>query len=145
MPVSGVRLGGALNPLSLRAAKESSKKKSLASSAAADFFPDSLPASCGALTPSGCVHAANPSPLLRLGKEEGVCYRARRGRREADSEKDGHAVQLVAEITSDFLNTVSVYMFRGKGCHLGFWKDNDQNFPLYSMVRRDVQSGQLDT
>ena len=31
--------------------------------AAADFFPDSLPASCGALTPSGCVHAANPRPL----------------------------------------------------------------------------------
>ena len=28
-----------------------------------DLFPDSLPASCGALTPSGCVHAANPSPL----------------------------------------------------------------------------------
>ena len=39
------------------------EEKSLASSAAADFFPDSLPASCGALTPSGCVHAANPSPL----------------------------------------------------------------------------------
>lgn len=82
---------------------------------------------------------------LRLGKEEGVCSQAKRGRREADSEKDGHAVQLVAEITSGFLNAVSVYMFRGKGCHLGFWKDNDQNFPLYSMVRRDVQSGQLDT
>ena len=27
------------------------------------FPPDSLPASCGALAPSGCVHAANPSPL----------------------------------------------------------------------------------
>ena len=27
------------------------------------LFLDSLPASCGALTPSGCVHAANPSPL----------------------------------------------------------------------------------
>ena len=27
------------------------------------LFPDSLPASCGALTPSGCVHAASPSPL----------------------------------------------------------------------------------
>ena len=40
-----------------------SKKKSLISSAAPDFFPDSLPASCGALTPSGCVHAANASPL----------------------------------------------------------------------------------
>ncbi|KAJ8788902.1 hypothetical protein J1605_022308 [Eschrichtius robustus] len=39
---------------------------SLASSAAADFFPDSLLASCGALTPSGCVHAANPSPLLAI-------------------------------------------------------------------------------
>ena len=26
-------------------------------------FPGLLPASCGALTPSGCVHAANPSPL----------------------------------------------------------------------------------
>ena len=26
-------------------------------------FPVSLPASRGALTPSGCVHAANPSPL----------------------------------------------------------------------------------
>ena len=37
--VSGVRLGGALNPLSLRAAKQRGKKKSLASSAAADFFP----------------------------------------------------------------------------------------------------------
>ena len=31
--------------------------------AAPDLFPDSLPASCGVLTPSGCVHAANPSPL----------------------------------------------------------------------------------
>ena len=31
--------------------------------AAADFFPDSLPASRGALAPSGCVHAATPSPL----------------------------------------------------------------------------------
>ena len=63
MPVSGARLGSALNPLSLRTAKQRGKKKSLASSAAADFFPDSLLASCGALTPSGCVHAANPSPL----------------------------------------------------------------------------------
>ena len=30
------------------------------------LFPDSLLASCGALTPSGCVHAANPSPLLAI-------------------------------------------------------------------------------
>ena len=63
MPVSGAHLGGPLNPLSLRTTKQRGKKKSLASLAAADFFPDSLPASCGALTLSGCVHAANPSPL----------------------------------------------------------------------------------
>ena len=71
MPVSGVHLGGALNPLSSRTRKQRGKKKSLASSAAADFFPDSLQASCGALTPSGCVHAANPSPLpaIRLKPE----------------------------------------------------------------------------
>ena len=62
-PTSGARLGGALNPLSSRTRKQRGKKKSLASSAAADFFPDSLPASRGALTPSGCVHAANPRPL----------------------------------------------------------------------------------
>ena len=31
--------------------KQRGKKKSLASSAAADFFPDSLPATCGALAP----------------------------------------------------------------------------------------------
>ena len=60
---SRVRLGGALNPLSSHTRKQRGKKKSLASSAAADFFPDSLPASCGALAPSGCVHAANRSPL----------------------------------------------------------------------------------
>ena len=46
-----------------RASGNRGKKKSLACSAAADLFPDSLPASCGALAPSGCVHAANPSPL----------------------------------------------------------------------------------
>ena len=63
MPISGARLGGPLNPLSLRTAKQRGKKKSLASSATADFFPDSLPTSCGVLTPSGCVHVANPSPL----------------------------------------------------------------------------------
>ena len=43
------------------------QEKVSASLAAPDLFPDSLldslPASCGALTPSGCVHAANPSPL----------------------------------------------------------------------------------
>ena len=31
--------------------------------AAPDLSPDFLLASCGALTPSGCVHATNPSPL----------------------------------------------------------------------------------
>ena len=66
MPVSGVHLGGVLNPISLHAAKQRGKKKSLASLAAADFFLVSLPASCGALTPSGCVHATNPSPLSAI-------------------------------------------------------------------------------
>ena len=47
MSVSGARLGGALNPLS----SHTLKQWSLASSAAPDFFPDSLPASCGALAP----------------------------------------------------------------------------------------------
>ncbi len=39
--------------------------------AAPDLFQDSVPASCDALTPAGCVHAANPSPLpaLRLKPE----------------------------------------------------------------------------
>ena len=59
MPFSGAHLGDALNPLSLRTLKQ----WSLGSSAGPDFFLDSLPASCGALAPSGCVHAANPSPL----------------------------------------------------------------------------------
>ena len=63
MPVSGARLGGTLNPLSSRTSKQRGKKTSLASLAAPDFFPDSLPASCAVLTPSGCVHAANPSVL----------------------------------------------------------------------------------
>ena len=35
----------------------------LASLAGPDFFSDSLPASCGTLAPSGCVHAATHSPL----------------------------------------------------------------------------------
>ncbi|KAJ8789222.1 hypothetical protein J1605_022157 [Eschrichtius robustus] len=52
--------------------KQRGKKKSLASSAAPDLFPDSLPASCGELTPSDCVHAANPSllPAIRPPKPE---------------------------------------------------------------------------
>ena len=63
MPISGAPLSGALNPLSSRTRKQRGKKKSLACSAAPDLFPDSLLASCGALAPSGCGHAANPSPL----------------------------------------------------------------------------------
>ena len=43
--------------------KQRGKKKSLACSVPPDLFLDSLLVSCGALTPSGCVHAANPSPL----------------------------------------------------------------------------------
>ena len=61
--VSGAPLSGAINPLSSRTRKQRGMKKPLASSAAPDFFPDSLPASRGALAPSGCVHAANPRPL----------------------------------------------------------------------------------
>ena len=74
MPVSGGLLSSTLNPLSLltrkQRGKKKGKKKSLVSSAAADFFPDSLLASCGALTPSGCVHAANPSPLPAIDPSE---------------------------------------------------------------------------
>ena len=62
-PISGAHLSGALNPLSSRTTKQRPKKKSPVSLAAPDFFPDSLLASCGALGLSGCVHAANPSPL----------------------------------------------------------------------------------
>ena len=62
-PMSGAPLSGAVNLLSSRTRKQGGKKKSLACSAAPDFFSDSQPASCGALAPSGCVHAANPSPL----------------------------------------------------------------------------------
>ena len=86
MPISGARLGGALNPLSLHAAKQRGKKKPLASSAAADFFPGSLPASCGALTPSGCVHAANPSPLPAIRPQLSLSCQPRpprRGSRQA--------------------------------------------------------------
>ena len=50
-PVSGAPLSSALNPLSSRTRKQRGKKKSLVSLAAPDFFPDSLPASCGALAP----------------------------------------------------------------------------------------------
>ena len=60
--VSGAPLSGALNPLSSRTRKQRGKKKSCASSATPDFFPDSLLALCGSLA-TGCVHVSNPSPL----------------------------------------------------------------------------------
>ena len=49
MPVSGTPLSNALNPLSSCTRKQRGKKKSLASLAVPDLFPDSLPASCGTL------------------------------------------------------------------------------------------------
>ena len=74
MPASGVHLGGALNPLSLRAAKQRGKKKSLASLTAADFFPDSLRASTEA-------RASAPSPrpprrVSRQASQAGECWSA---------------------------------------------------------------------
>ena len=74
-------MGGALNPLSLHAAKQRGKKKSLACSAAPDLFPDSLPASHGALTPSGCVHASNPSPLPGIRRSPSLSSQPRPPRR----------------------------------------------------------------
>ena len=57
-------LSGALNPLSSCTRKQRGKKKSLASSAAPGFFPDSLPASRGALAPfrlcSRCQPQSSP-------------------------------------------------------------------------------------
>ena len=68
------------------ATKQRDKKKSLASSAAADFFRVSLPASCGALTPSGCVHTASPSPLPAIRLKPSLSSQPRlprRGSRQA--------------------------------------------------------------
>ena len=53
-------LSGTLNPLFLLTAKQRGKKKSLASSAATDFSPDSLPASCGALAPFSLCSCRQP-------------------------------------------------------------------------------------
>ena len=50
-PISGAPLSSACNPLSSCTRKQRCKKKSLASSAGTDFFPDSLPGSCGTLDP----------------------------------------------------------------------------------------------
>ena len=45
------------------------------------FSPDSLPASCGALTPSGCVHAASPSPLPAIHQSPSLSSQPRPPRR----------------------------------------------------------------
>ena len=93
MPVSEAHLGGALNPLSSRTPKQ----WCLASSAAPDFFLDSLPASCGTLAPfrlcsrsqpqsSPCdptseawVSAPSPHPSWRVSRQAsqaGACWAA---------------------------------------------------------------------
>ena len=92
MPVSGACLGGALNPLSSRTLKQ----LSLASSAAPDLSPDSLPVSHGALAPfrlcsrrqpqsSPCnpmeAQASAPSPcpprrVSRQASRAGECWSA---------------------------------------------------------------------
>ena len=57
-----------MNPLSSRTRKQKARKSLLP---VQQLFSNSLPASCGALTLSGCVHATNPSPLpaIRLKPE----------------------------------------------------------------------------
>ena len=45
------------------------------------FSPDSLLASCGALTPSGCVHAASPSPLPAIRPKPSLSSQPRPPRR----------------------------------------------------------------
>ena len=92
MPVSGARLGGALNPLP----SHTLKQWSLASSAGPDFFPDFLLASCGALAPFRlCSHhqpqsspwdptearasAPSPRPPRRVSRQAswaGECWSA---------------------------------------------------------------------
>ena len=64
MPLSGARLGGTLNPLSSRAATQRGKEKSLTSSAAADLFLDSLPASTEAR-----ASAPSPCPPWRVSRQ----------------------------------------------------------------------------
>ena len=53
-------LSGAFNPLSSCTRKQRGKKKSLASLAAPDLFPDSLLASCGALAPFRLCSRSQP-------------------------------------------------------------------------------------
>ena len=65
--VSGACLGGALPSVGTQSRNplysSTPKQWFLAFLEGLEIFPDSLPASCGALAPSGCLHAANPSPL----------------------------------------------------------------------------------
>ena len=56
MPISGARLGGALNPLS----SHTPRQWSLVSLAVPDFFLDSLPASCGTLAPFRLCSRSRP-------------------------------------------------------------------------------------
>ena len=84
MPVSGARLGGSLNPLS----SCTPKQWSLASSAVPDFFPDSLPASCGALAPFRlCSHSQPQSspwdPTSKAGASAPSPHPPRRVSRQA--------------------------------------------------------------
>ena len=60
MPVSGVPLSSALNPLSSRITKQRGKKKSLDSSTVPDLSPDSLLASRGALAPFRLCSRSQP-------------------------------------------------------------------------------------
>ena len=53
-------LSGTLNPLSSRTRKRRGKKKSLVSLAVPDVFPESLPASCGALAPFRLCSCSQP-------------------------------------------------------------------------------------
>ena len=60
MPISGARLSSTLNPLSSSTRKQRGKKKPLVSSAAPDLFPDSIPASYGALAPFRLCSRSQP-------------------------------------------------------------------------------------
>ena len=95
-PVSGAPLSGALNPLSSCTRKQRGEKNSLASSAAPDFYPDSLQASHGALAPFRLysrrqlqsspqyqteARASAPSPcpsrrVSRIASRAGECWSA---------------------------------------------------------------------
>ena len=72
MPVSGAPLRSTLNPLSSCTRKQRGKKKSLASSTAPAFFPDSLPASCDAVAPFRLCSRSQPQsspwdPIYKAG------------------------------------------------------------------------------